>query len=63
MKRHIATLAIEVSAETTEARDFLVATIADDLNATLPCVTYRGMKTANVRRARVSRVRPVRRGK
>lgn len=63
MKRYVATLSIEISAETPEVRDFLAKTIADELNQLPPHVMYRGQKTAVVSRARVSRVRPAARRK
>lgn len=63
MKRHITTIHIEISAVSPDHRDFLAKTIAADINDTLPSVSCRAGVMAKVRRARVSRSRPVRRSR
>ena len=63
MKRHITTLAIEISAESSDHRDFLAKTIAQDLADMRRIVTVSGHVTARVTRVQVKRSRPVRRGR
>jgi hypothetical protein len=61
MKKHVTTLAITISAESNEHRDFLAAQVAKAINTDKPYVQIAGLITAHVVRAQVKRSRPVKR--
>ena len=61
--RYVATLRIELDAESVEARDFVLHTIAEGMNAKRPGATFPDVGTAQVRKASVGRVRQMPRRK
>lgn len=63
MRRSIATVNIEVRSESSESLHYLVDTIVERLNKKPPGVRFEDVGTAQLVKARVSRVRPVRRAK
>jgi hypothetical protein len=61
MTRYTAIIRVDVSAESTEARDYLVETLVDRLNKKPPGVRFEDVGTAQLTRAKVSRIRKARR--
>lgn len=61
MRRSIATVNIEVRSESPEALHYLVDTIVERLNKKQPGVRFDDVGTAQLVKAKVSRVRPAHR--
>jgi hypothetical protein len=58
MKRYTATLRVDLTAESTEARDYLLDIIADGITKKRPAVRFVDVGSAQVSKATLSRVRP-----
>ena len=63
MKQYVTTLAITIRADSVEDRDFLAATVAEEISPKRFFVQVGEKITARVERAQVKRSRPVRRAK
>jgi hypothetical protein len=60
MKRYVANIRVELSSESKESLDCLLETITDRLNKKpRPAMTFIDVGSAELRRATLSRVRPV----
>lgn len=57
MKRYIGNIRIDVTSESTEALHYLLETIVDRLNKKPPGVTFEDVGTAQLKKAKLSRVR------
>lgn len=63
MKRYVATVRVELEAESIESRDVVIERMVEKLNKKPPSVWYDDAGGAWIRKASVSRVRPHRRRK
>lgn len=58
MKRYIATLRVELEAESTEARDDVLWRMVERINKKPPSIWYDDVGRGSIMKASVSRVRP-----
>lgn len=58
MKRYVATVRVELEAESTESRDVVLERMVEKLNKKPPSVWYDDAGGAWIRKASLSRVRP-----
>jgi hypothetical protein len=58
MKRYTATIRISIEAETIEARDHLLETVAGGITKKRPAVRFVDVGSAQINRAVVTRARP-----